>query len=68
MVTSQVSTDATNADYCTFCTYLELLDYSGAVQTGLRALFGWHDARSYWFPDIRSVGGAIFVMSAVLYP
>ena len=49
-------------------TYLELLDYSGAVQTGLRALFGWQDARSYWFPDIRSVGGAIFVMSAVLYP
>src|SRR4029453_7899835 len=38
-------------------TYLELLDYSGAVQTGWRALFGWQDARSYWFPDIRSVGG-----------
>ncbi|MGD9502263.1 MAG: ABC transporter permease, partial [Methyloceanibacter sp.] len=49
-------------------TYLELLDYSGAVQTALRALFGWQDARSYWFPDIRSVGGAILVMSAVLYP
>ena len=24
--------------------------------------------RDYWFPDIRSLGGAIFVMSAVLYP
>jgi iron(III) transport system permease protein len=48
--------------------YLELLDYSGIVQSGLRELFGWHDARSYWFPDIRSLGGAIFVMSAVLYP
>jgi iron(III) transport system permease protein len=48
--------------------YLELLDYSGFVQSGLRELFGWHDARSYWFPDIRSLGGAIFVMSAVLYP
>jgi iron(III) transport system permease protein len=34
----------------------------------LRALFGWQDAKSYWFPDIRSLGGAIFVMSAVLYP
>jgi iron(III) transport system permease protein len=34
----------------------------------LRAAFGWRDARSYWFPDIRSVGGAILVMSAVLYP
>ncbi len=48
--------------------YLELLDYSGIVQTALRDLFGWLDARSYWFPDIRSLGGAIFVMSAVLYP
>jgi len=48
--------------------YLELLDYSGIVQTVLRDLFGWHNARSYWFPDIRSLGGAIFVMSAVLYP
>jgi len=50
--------------YC----YLELLDYSGVVQTGMRGLFGWHNARDYWFPDIRSLGGAIFVMSAVLYP
>jgi iron(III) transport system permease protein len=49
-------------------TYLELLDYSGSVQTLLRGLFGWQDAKSYWFPDIRSLGGAIFVMSAVLYP
>lgn len=50
--------------YC----YLELLDYSGVVQTALRDMFGWQDARSYWFPDIRTLGGAIFVMSAVLYP
>jgi iron(III) transport system permease protein len=49
-------------------TYLELLDYSGSAQTTLRGLFGWHDAKNYWFPDIRSLGGAIFVMSAVLYP
>jgi iron(III) transport system permease protein len=48
--------------------YLELLDYSGIVQSSLRELFGWQDARNYWFPDIRSLGGAIFVMSAVLYP
>ena len=49
-------------------TYLEMLDYSGIVQTALRAIFGWHDAKDYWFPDIRSQGGAILVMSAVLYP
>lgn len=50
--------------YC----YIELLDYSGMLQTGLRSLFGWHHAQSYWFPDIRSPAGAIFVLSAVLYP
>jgi iron(III) transport system permease protein len=50
--------------YC----YLELLDYSGMVQTGMRELFGWRNAQDYWFPDIRSLGGAVFVMSAVLYP
>jgi len=50
--------------YC----YLELLDYSGAVQTGMRGLFGWRNAQDYWFPDIRTLSGAIFVMSAVLYP
>ncbi len=49
-------------------TYLEMLDYSGSLQTALRAMFGWHGAKDYWFPDIRSLGGAIFVMSAVLYP
>lgn len=50
-----------------FC-YLELFDYSGLVQTGLRTSFGWQDASDYWFPDIRSLPGAIFLMSAVLYP
>ncbi|MGA7372545.1 MAG: iron ABC transporter permease [Methyloceanibacter sp.] len=50
--------------YC----YLELFDYSGTLQTALRHIFAWHSAKDYWFPDIRSVGGAIFVMSMVLYP
>ncbi|MHA1546355.1 MAG: ABC transporter permease [Alphaproteobacteria bacterium] len=48
--------------------YVDLLEYSGAAQTALRALFGWPDARAYWFPQIRSLGGAIWVMSLVLYP
>ena len=50
--------------YC----YVDLLDYSGPVQSGLRALFGWQSARDYWFPEIRSLYGAIFVMASVLYP
>ena len=48
--------------------YLELLDYSGIVQTTLRQIFGWRNAKDYWFPDIRSLSGAILVMSMVLYP
>ncbi|MEQ8823898.1 MAG: iron ABC transporter permease [Filomicrobium sp.] len=48
--------------------YVELLDYTGPVQSLVRALFGFQSARDYWFPDIRSIGGAVFVMAAVLYP
>jgi iron(III) transport system permease protein len=50
--------------YC----YVELLDYAGPVQTHLRAAFGFTGAADYWFPHIRSLGGAILVLSAVLYP
>jgi iron(III) transport system permease protein len=49
-------------------TYVELLDFSGPVQKGLRTLFGWHTVKDYWFPEVRTLGGAILVMSAVLYP
>jgi iron(III) transport system permease protein len=38
------------------------------VQSGLRAMFGWQTAAEYWFPQVRSLGGAIFVMGIVLYP
>ncbi|MEJ8473628.1 ABC transporter permease [Roseibium algae] len=48
--------------------YVEVLDYTGPVQSTLRALFGFKTSRDYWFPEIRSLGGAIFVMSVVLYP
>ncbi|MCP5082271.1 MAG: iron ABC transporter permease [Alphaproteobacteria bacterium] len=50
-----------------FC-YVEVWDYSGWVQTALRSTFGFTNARDYWFPDIRSLGGAVFVMSSVLFP
>ncbi len=43
---------------------LGLLSYSGPVQTLWRSYLG-ADA---WFPDIRSPGGVIFVLSTVLYP
>jgi iron(III) transport system permease protein len=47
--------------------YTDFLQVSGPVQTWLREFTGWH-VRDYWFPDIRSLGGAITVMVFVLYP
>lgn len=47
---------------------VDFLDYAGPVQTGLRSLFGWQDARSYWFPHVRSRTGAVFVLASALYP
>jgi iron(III) transport system permease protein len=48
--------------------YADLLETLGPVQSALRAVTGWQSASDYWFPQIRSLGGAIFVMSFVLYP
>src|SRR5690606_24869606 len=48
--------------------YTDMLEYSGWVQEALRNSFGWHTARDYWFPEIRSLGGAISMLSLVLYP
>lgn len=47
---------------------VDFLEYAGPVQTALRELFGWTSARDYWFPEIRSMGAAILVLSAALYP
>lgn len=49
-------------------TYTDFLEYAGPVQTLLRAAFGWQSARDYWFPEVRSAGGAILMMGCVLYP
>jgi iron(III) transport system permease protein len=48
-------------------TYTDLLQFVGPVQTGLRETFGWQKS-DYWFPDIRTLGGAITMFTFVLYP
>ena len=48
-------------------TYTGMLDFSGVVQSSLRAWFGWQ-AQDYRFPEIRSLGGAISMLSLVLFP
>lgn len=47
--------------------YTDLLQFTGPVQSWLRELTGWQ-AREYWFPEIRSIGGAITMLGLVLYP
>lgn len=47
---------------------VDFLDYSGLMQTFLRATFGWTSARDYWFPQIRTNWGAIVVLSSAQYP
>lgn len=48
--------------------YTDTLEYFGPVQTFLRAVFGWQRASDYWFPNLRSLGGAILLFSLTLYP
>lgn len=48
-------------------TYTGLMDFAGPVQTSLRAWFGW-GRRDYWFPEVRSLGGAIAMLTLVFYP
>ncbi|MBT6553164.1 MAG: iron ABC transporter permease [Gammaproteobacteria bacterium] len=48
-------------------TYTGLFDFAGPVQTQLREWTGWGYG-DYYFPEIRSLGGAISMLSLVLYP
>jgi iron(III) transport system permease protein len=57
-----------------FPTYLaayvavDMLDFFGPVQSGYRWLTGARSARDYWFPDMRSLGGAIVILGLALMP
>lgn len=48
-------------------TYTDFLQYAGPLQSWLREIFGWtrHD---YVFPEIRSRGGAVLMLTLALYP
>ena len=47
--------------------YTDFLQFVGPLQTALRGAFGWQHG-DYWFPDIRSLPGAILMFVCVLYP
>lgn len=48
-------------------TYTGMLDYGGPLQTLMRDTWGWRYG-DYWFPEIRSLPGAVLMLSLVLYP
>lgn len=48
--------------------FAEFFSFTGPVQTAYRALFGFQTSRDYWFPEVRTAGGAMLVLSSVLYP
>ena len=48
--------------------YTDFFEYAGPIQGGLRDIMGWSNASEYYFPEIRSITGAIFVLASVLYP
>ncbi len=47
--------------------YTDFFQFTGPVQTWLRSAFGW-GPRDYWFPEVRSIGGAAVIFSFVFYP
>lgn len=47
--------------------YVTVFEFAGPIQTALREQFNW-SRESYWFPNIASPGGLIFVLTLVLYP
>ncbi len=48
-------------------TYTGMFDFAGPVQTSLREMAGWSYG-DYWFPEVRSLDGAMVMLTLVLYP
>ncbi|SDN51841.1 ABC transporter permease [Vreelandella arcis] len=47
--------------------YTDFLQFAGPFQSVVRDLFGW-EYGDYYFPNVRSLGGAATLITTVLYP
>lgn len=47
--------------------YTDFLQFAGPLQSTLREAFAW-ERDDYWFPEVRSLEGAIAIFSLVFYP
>ena len=54
--------------YISAYAFVEFFHFAGPVQSAIRAAGGFQSARDYWFPNVRSLGGAALIMSLALYP
>lgn len=54
--------------YISAYAFVEFFSYTGELQSLVRTLGGYKNPREYWFPDLRSIGGTVFVMGLVLFP
>tara|TARA_R110001583_G_scaffold26571_4_gene95787 strand:+ start:30867 stop:32498 length:1632 start_codon:yes stop_codon:yes gene_type:complete len=54
--------------YIVAIVYTDLLDFSGPVQHFLREWMNWQLSSDYYFPDIRTINGAIIILSLSLFP
>ena len=54
--------------YISAYTFVEFFSFTGPLQETVRAVGGYTSSREYWFPEIRSVWGTMFVLGIVLYP
>jgi iron(III) transport system permease protein len=48
-------------------TYTGMFDFAGPLQTWIRETTGW-GYQDYFFPEVRSLGGAVTMFTLVLYP
>lgn len=53
--------------YITAYTYAGMLGYEGSLQSLLRSTFEWNYG-DYWFPEVRSLGGAVLMLALVFFP
>ncbi|GLS89409.1 iron ABC transporter permease [Psychromonas marina] len=54
--------------YIVAIVYTDLLDFSGPVQQFLREFMHWQSVSDYYFPDIRTIYGAMVILALALYP
>jgi len=54
--------------YISSYAFVEYFSYTGPLQEVVRSVGGYQSSREYWFPEIRSEMGAVFILGIVLYP